>query len=212
MPLIQGQVQGSLPSASLSGTTNNFGQGKLSELLVSQVHGRLGLLASAGNLFIASTAAAGVTIPVSSATAPTFTLYNPAGSAINAELLWINIGITVVTSVASPLLLGYTSGITAGTAPSSTTARAISNAKLGAGNAAICQLYTAATITAVTTFFTIGQVTATNATAGNSLGPSFATDLMGGIVLTPGSFVHVCGTAAQTSATTISLLYAEYPV
>lgn len=213
MPLIQVGV-GKTPSASAPvGSTNTNAAGdNLGNLVVSQAQPRYGKLAYDGNLFWASTAAAGVTIPISSATAPTFTLYNPIGSSVNATLLWINIGITVVTSVASPILLGFTSGVVAATAPSSTTARAVQNAKLGVGNAAVSQFYTAATITAVTTFITIGQVTATNATAGNSLGPPFNVDLMGSIMLPPASFIHVCGTAAQTSPTTISLLYAETPV
>ena len=212
MPLIQGNAA-KVPSASITGTTTSLLQGNTSELIASQLHGRLGQAAYNGNLFIASTAAAGVTIPISSTTAPTFTLLNPLGSNVNAELLFITIGITVVTSVASPLLLGYLGGLTSATNPTSTTARAITNAKLNSGNASICNFFTAATLAAATTLFaTIGQITATNATAGNSLGPWFATDLQGGMLLTPGSLVHVCGTAAQTSPTTISLWYAEYPV
>ena len=213
MPLIQVAVS-KTPSASIAPgtTTQNASADNLGNMVISQAQARYGKLAYDGNLFWASTAAAGVTIPISSATAPTFTLFNSIGSTVNLHLLWISIGITVVTSVASPLLLAFSSGLTSATVPSSTTARAVQNAKLGAGNPAVGQLFTAATITAATTFLTIGHVTATNATAGNSLGPPFNQELYGGILLPPGSFIHVCGTAAQTSPTTISLLYAELPV
>lgn len=208
MPQIQGSVLGSLPTASIAAgsTVNTFVQGKLGELAVSQTHGRLGLVTSLGNVFVASTAAAGVTIPISSATAPTFTLYNPIGSNVQAELLMLNIGITNATTVVSPLLLGYSSGLTAATAPSSTTARAVTNAKLG-GAASVSQFYTAATITAATTFVTIGSVSATSGAF-----PNFNLDLMGSLILTPGSFVHVCGTAAQSSASSVSLWFAEFPL
>lgn len=213
MPLIQVAV-GKTPSASIAAgtTTANLPGDNLGNAVISQSQGRYGKLAYDGNLFWASTAAAGVTIPISSATAPTFTLFNGIGSTVNLQLLWISMGITVVTSVASPILLAFSSGLTAATVPSSTTARAVQNAKLGAGNPGVGQFFTAATITAATTFINIGQVTATNATAGNSLGAWFNQELFGSIVLPPASFIHVCGTAAQTSPTTISLLYAELPV
>lgn len=212
MPQIQGNIT-KVPTASATGTTTSFLQANTTEIVASQLHGRLGSAAYNGNLFMASTAAAGVTIPISTTTSPTFTLLNPIGSSVNCELLAITIGITVVTSVASPILLGYLGGVTSATNPTSTTARAITNAKLNSGNSPLANLFTAATLAAaVTTFATIGQITATNATAGNSLGPWFSADLQGGILLTPGSLVHVCGSAAQTSPTTITLWYAEYPV
>lgn len=212
MPLIQGNAS-KVASASVSGSTNSFLQGNTAEIIASQLHGRLGQAAYNGNLFIASTAAAGVTIPISTTTSPTFTLLNPIGSSVNCELLAITIGLTVVTSVASPILLAYLGGLTSATNPSSTTARAVTNAKLNSGNAPVGNLFTAATLSAAATLFaTIGQITATNATAGNSLGPNFYTDLQGGLLLTPGSLVHVCGTAAQTSPMTVSLWYAEWPV
>lgn len=196
---------GKVPGSSLSAGFQPALAGAAGEMAVTELHGNAYKAAYDGRLFIASTAAAGVTIPVSSATAATFVLYNPIGSNVNAELVMLNIGITNATTVVSPLLLGYASGLIV--APTSVTARTINPALLGSNAAAQCQFYTTATIVAVTTFFTVGSVAA----AAGAL-PNFNLSLQGGIVLSPGSLVHVCGTAAQTSASTISLLYAEWPV
>lgn len=212
MPQIQGVVA---PPSSASindgNTVTTFLQGKAGELVDAKLRGDYFTANYRGRSFLAATAAAGVTPPVSSSTAPTFTLYNPFGSGTVVELLRLTMGLTVVTSVASPILLGYISGLLVG--PTSVTSRAVTSANLGlATTTPVTQLYTAATLAAAaTTFATVGQVTATNATAGNGLGGPIQIDLNGSIILQPGSLVHVCGTAAQTSPFTISAWFSEWP-
>lgn len=205
MPVIYG-LTGNVPSTSLGDNTNNaILQGKAGEVAVAELHQPGYLAAYRGRGFIASTAAAGVTIPISSTTAPTFTLYNPIGSGVVAELSLLNIGITNATTVVSPFLLAYISGLLV--APTATTARTINAALIGGGTVAQCQFFTAATLAAAaTTFVTIGSVSAASGAF-----PNFNADFKGSLVLTAGSLVHVCGTAAQTSASTISLIYSEWP-
>lgn len=210
MPVIQGLI-GGIPTTSLNDNSNGyFLQGKAGELIDANLHDSGYVASYRGRMMVAATAAAGVTIPISTTTAPTFTLYNPIGSGVVAELRHINIGSVTATFVVSPLLLGYISGIVAGTVPTSTTARTITNANLsGLTNATPqCQLYTTATLSAApTTFVTFGSISATS-----GLGPNFNYDVKGMLTLSPGSLVHICGTAAQTQAMTISLLYAEWPI
>src|SRR5262245_24273140 len=104
MALVQAVVGG--VGNNPAGSTPPIALGAQADLLHSQVHGKWYHAARLGRLFIGSTAAAGTTIPVSSATAATFTLYNPAGSGVNVELVRYNCGITNATMVTSPILLG----------------------------------------------------------------------------------------------------------
>jgi hypothetical protein len=205
MPVMYGTV-GAPSSPSLGEQTSNAAlQGKQGDLVVSELHSRGWTAAYRGRMFIASTAAAGVTIPVSSTTSPTFLLWNPPGSGVVAEILKINIGITNATTVVSPFLLGYASGVAV--APTLTTRVTINPALIGGAGSPQVQLWTSATITATTTFLTIGSVSATSGAFAN-----FNEDLQGAVGLTPGSLAHVCGTAAQSSASAISVIYAEWPL
>jgi len=194
----------------VDGTNPIVPQGKQGELLKADLHGKWWSAAYRGRVFVGGTAAAGTTIPISSATAATFVLFNPLGSGINVELISYDLGITVVTSVASPVLLGIITGLVL--APTGLTALTASPALLGGSSVAQAKLYSVATLAAAATlFYTLGQITATNATAGNALGPNFHYEFEGRIGLAPGSLVHVCGTAAQTSPTTQTFAWAEWP-
>jgi len=206
MPVMFGTVGAPSSTSAADASNQAVLQGKAGEIIKADLHGYGYTAAYRGRLFLAATAAAGVTIPISSSTSPTFTLYNPIGSGVVAELLKLNIGITNATTVVSPLLLGAISGLIV--APTSVTARSIISANLGGAGVALAQLYTAATLAAAATnFLTVGSVSATSGAF-----PNLNYDLNGCLLLQPGSLVHVCGTAAQTSASTISLLYAEFPL
>lgn len=207
MPQIQGVVAAPSSASIPDGTSvNTFLQGKAAELVDAKLRGDYFTANYRGRMFWAATAAAGNTIPISSTTAPVFTLYNPFGSGTVVELLRLNIGITNATTVVSPLLLAYISGLLVG--PTSVTSRAVTSANLGlATTTPVTQYYTAATLAAAaTTFITIGSVAA----AAGAL-PNYNYDLNGSVILQPGSLVHVCGTAAQTSASAISACFAEWP-
>jgi hypothetical protein len=206
VPLIQTATTTTLPNVPTGATTQSVSGGRQGEILASEVHGQLFAAARSNNQYLAATAAAGVTIPISSTTAPTFTLFNPVGSGVVAELIQLNIGITNATTVVSPLLLGYISALAV--APTSTTTRAVTSSLIGGAVANASLFFTAGTLAAAaTTFVTIGSVSATSGAF-----PNFNVDLRGGLVLLPGSLVHVCGTAAQTSAAAISLWFNEWPL
>lgn len=194
------------------GTTNTadsqdppIALGRQNDQMVSDVHGKWYTSAYRGRLFEGSTAAAGTTIPVSSATAATFTLYNPIGSGVNLELVSYDSSVQNATTVVSSILLGIASGLIV--APTAVTALTVRSGLLGSNAAALGQLYSVATIVATTTFFHVGAYGATS----GAFGPVHY-DFDGKIILAPGSLVHVCGTAAQTSASAQSISWAEWGI
>lgn len=189
--------------------------GRQGEGLVSELHGKWYTQARDGNVFHGSSLVAGTIIPISTATAATFALYNPLGSGVNLELIAYELGMTVVTDIASPIGLGYSASVGGSVvAPTTVTALTPVNGLLGKGNAPQARLYSAATIVATTYFKTLFNFTATNATAGNALGPaSFKYDFDGSIIMPPGTLIHVCGLVAPSaSPVTHDFVWAEVPV
>lgn len=177
--------------------------GKQSEQLAALVHGDLYHAALRSKLFHGSTAPAGVTIPISSATAATFLLYNPAGSTVNLEVLELIVAMANATMVVSPLLLGVISAVPTGLTEITATVMA---GKIGSALAA-GKLYSAATIVAATAFMAVSGFSAT--AAGMQHHP---VNLRGGLIIPPGFGVHLCGTAAQAQAAACRISWAEWLV
>lgn len=202
--IAQGIVASPAAANNADGAIVSQMMGKQGEALMSEVHGKWYNAAIRGNLFIGSTAAAGTTVPVSSATAATFTLYNPIGSGVNVELVRYNAGSTTTTLVAGGILLGLASNLIV--APTSVTALTTRAALLGGNAAAKARLYSVATIVATTDFYTMFSVSATS-----GLGPNFSHDFDGSVVLAPGSLAHVCAFAAQTQTWDQTFVWAEWP-
>jgi hypothetical protein len=177
--------------------------GRQGEAIVAELHGKWYSAALNGKLFIGSTAAAGTTIPISSATAATFALYNPASSGKNIELARYTLSPNNATLVVSAVQLGIATGI----ATPAGTALTPRSALLG--NSATPQglLYSAATIVATTSFYHMFGVSATAGLAGPLLH-----DFDGSVLLAPGSLVHVTGTAAQSQAHAQTFVWAEWPI
>lgn len=179
--------------------------GRQGDTFVSDFHGKYFSQAKSGRLFFGSTAAAGTTPPVSSATAATFTLLNPLGSGVNAELISWDAGLTAATTVVGSLLLGIGTSLLIN--PTGQTALTMRCGLLGSAQP-VCRLLSVATIVACTDFFVISSVDAVTSTAAARLGCDFD----GKIILPPASLVHVCGSAAQVSAFTQTMVWAETPV
>lgn len=201
------QIQGVVPNIGSvnhgDGVNPVVSLGKQGEQLAALLHGDLYNGANRSKIFHGSTAPAGVTIPISSATAATFYIYNPANSVVNLELLELIVAMANATEVVSPLLLGLTTAVPTGLTEITATIMAgkIASA-LPAG-----KLYSAATIVAATNFFLLSGFTAT--AAGFQAHPI---NLRGGLILPPGYGLHLCGTAAQTQAAAARVSWAEWPV
>jgi hypothetical protein len=206
---------GPLPTASIASGSGAIGMGKQTDAWVSEVHGKWYTQAVNGNVFHGSTLVAGTIIPISTATAATFALYNPLGSGVNLELIAYELGISVVTVIATPIGLGFSSSVGGAVAvPTSPTSLTVRNGLLGAGKAPQAQLYSVATVVATTYFKTLFNFTATNATAGNGLGPaSYKYDFDGTLLMPPGTLIQTCGLVApSTSASTQGFTWAEIPI
>lgn len=198
---------GGLGSPNLQGATpqNAFG-GHQGDQYVSEVHGKSWSANRGGGHFYASTAAAGVTIPISSATAATYVIYNPIGSGVRCELVDLTIGATSATLVVSPIGFGVIKGLTL--APTGLTALTVQSGMIGGGGVNQVQAFSAATLANAATLF--DWFFSVSATSG--LGPNFTKEFDGKRGLMPGSLVHVVGTAAQTQATAITSSWNEWPL
>ena len=174
--------------------------------------------AALGNVFIGSTAAAGVALPISTGTAVTCALWNVTSNK-NAVLLKATIGYTSGTialgtfgianqycgfalATAAPLSV-FTDGVLGTT---------IRNAKLGAGNGTSMRFTpSAATLTAGgTAAYWFGK-SIESATAGLGIF-SCTEDFDGGLIVPPGQMVFLCGSVAQTGIFTCSLMWAEVEI
>ncbi len=206
MALSQGIVTNPATTNQADGGLPNFGMGRQNDQYVSEIHGRWYTAAYRQKLFRGSTAATGLTIPISTSTTPTFTLYNPIGSGINVELVRYASSVQNATHVVSSVLLGIITNLTV--APTSVTALTTGPAVFGGSGVPAALLYSGATLAAqATVFYNIGAYGATALTGMDGIEHQFD----GMLLLAPGSLVHVCGTAAQSQASTQTFTWAEWP-
>lgn len=178
-------------------------------------------LALSGRCYIGSTAVAGVVIPVSTTTAPTFLLWNPAGSGVNAVLNKMMIGAPADgTNDFVSLGLSYvpSAGSQIGTGAPVVTGTFVAplNALIGNGAPASKMRFAPATATLVaagTFFYTLGFTAFEGDIATTALAPvALIHDFNGGVVVPPGVSVHVVADEAAGLTTEITLTWAEVPV
>ena len=173
--------------------------------------------AAQGNVFIGSTAAAGVAFPISTGTAATFGLWNTSTNK-NAALLRLTVGYTSGTIALGTIGIASTYGGFAVSAEGNITAftngalgTTIRNALLGAGKASVMRFTpSAATVVANNAALWTG-CSIESATAGLGI---FRCDydFDGGAILPPGQFAYLCGSVAQTGVFTCSLTWAEVDI
>jgi hypothetical protein len=168
-------------------------------------------LARQGQLFIAY---ATVTAPVIWSTAagtggPLLWNNSNAGkNYVNAVIMGIGAAVTTAATAASSL--GITGG--ASTAPSSTTSiDAVKNCLIG-GPAPVCNTYRIGTVSTAGTFFMPVLTLGTGALTVSNVAMSWV-DIGGAVVVPPGCFASVAGSATATTAVAdIALLWAEIPI
>lgn len=203
MPVTYGIVNPPSNTSYTDGVNAAALQGKAGEQIVSELHGKWYTSAYRGRVFSTGVLIAGVTIPVNTTTAPTFTLYNPLGSGVNLELITLDVGWPAAATTVVATLLGSTSV----QAPSSVTAGNIYSTMIGAGAVPQAKFYTAATITAITQHMPLLQITST---ADAMTASHYEFD--GAIILAPGSLFTLLSTPVQTGVAMPALRWAEYPV
>jgi len=167
----------------------------------------------AGRVFIGSTAAAGVALPVETGTAVTFGLWNTTTNK-NAIPLWISMAYVSGTIVVGGFgLANQACGFAIGTAAplSAFTGGTPKNALLGYGAASAMQFTpSAATLSAGgTRCYLLGSAHEI-ATAGPGVSVIHH-DFNGALVVPPGQLLFPCYSIAQTGVFSISMGWAEVP-
>jgi hypothetical protein len=197
------------PGVAQDGTRTMPRLGRHKEVIQANLRGEFAEASQRGNIYIGSTPAAGVTVPIYSNTTQQFVLHNPVGNNKRFNLLSVVIGYISGTQVAGHYCLAnqtlLTSAITG-------TAGLIQSGRLqapGVASGSTGLLYTAATVVAFTYLraLALSQVvqaaTATNA-------PWLAKeDLRGVITVMPGSAIAVAANVAAAVVASIALEWEE---
>jgi hypothetical protein len=203
MPVLYGAVGAPSNVSIADGQNAPALQGKAGELNVSELHGKWYTSAYRGRVFSTGVLIAGVTIPVNTTTAPTFTLFNPLGSGVNLELISLDVGWPAAAASVVGTLLGTTGVQT----PTATTAGNIYSLLIGAGAVPQGKFFTAATIVAITQHMPLMNIS----TVTDTMNPAHV-DFDGRVVLAPGSLFTLTSTPVQTAVALPALSWAEYPV
>lgn len=200
------------------GTNPVVRAGKNGEIIASPLHGKYAEAAARGQVFVASTLAAGIVVPFIAATvASKFTLVNPAASGFNIELIDINVlqvpGTALITGLGmafqGPLAStgGYPGTLTVSTGSHACTL-------IGSGAVPPCVHYSAATHTNVAianltpVIWLFNNVATTVITQGPT---NYQFD--GKFIMPPDTACLLVDSITGTqSAAAISLTYAAFPI
>jgi hypothetical protein len=203
MPIEYGLVAAPSNTSAPDGSNAAILQGKAGEQIAAELHGKWYTAAYRNRVFIGSSLIAGVTIPVNTTTAPTFTLFNPLGSGVNLELITFDVGWPAAATTVIGTLLGSVSTQT----PTAVTAGGtIISVPIGAGGVSQAKLYTAATIVAITTHIPLLGVTSTT---DGMIASHYEFD--GRLIIAPGGLITITSTPVQTGVAIPSFAWAEWP-
>lgn len=169
----------------------------------------------AGNMFIGSTAAAGVAIPAYNATAQVFGLWNPLGSNVTAVPVFISVGIaTVGTPAVADLSLSILTNtgaqIATGSPITAFTGSTPVNARLGTGKVSQVRFTaSAATMSAPSHLMSLGA-SQESATPGTGIFNIYF-PFNGTLGVDPGTYIGIGGSAAIGQTAAVSLFWYEIP-
>jgi hypothetical protein len=170
---------------------------------------------AAGNVFLATTAAAGVALPLATATAATVMLWNTSTTK-NAVLMNLNIGYTSGTIAIGQFgLSSFQAGFNIATgAPITAITKATPiNALVGSGKSSAMTMANVTATVAATTMLPLWWSGFSNEIATAMPGITLChTDFDGSIIVTPGQAVVVVGSVAQTGLFSVTLSWAEVDV
>ena len=190
--------------------------GRHGEQLSSEIHGKYYTAAARSNIFLGSTVIAGVALPVNAVNVVSkFTLWNPLGSGVNAELIEFGIGIDSATTVVNGIVAGFQFGVGAATTVPGTLTALTTSIALGgvsSGTTPKSTLYSAATLVNAAV---LGPLLPIFGGFGAVTDGALAPDphkFDGKVVLPPGSLVTFLTTVVVETATFCGLTWAEWPV
>jgi hypothetical protein len=193
--------------------------GNSGEQIVQELNGRYYEQVVRGNVFIYSTAAAGIALLVPAVTGNHPTIWNPTGSGYNFIPLRLVLGYVAGNNAPTNIVFAHTpnAGSTIGAAlPIPTfTDVAARNALLGSGKTSRMRWAPAVcTFTVIPAFIMTSGISLFTGVAATAVAPfQICVDFDGTIVMPPGNALSICTVAATTTATfTVSLIGMELPV
>ena len=197
------------PQILADGVRTKLRTDRLGALVTKDVTGRWAEAAHRDELYICSTAAAGVTIPIYSNTTQQFVLYNPLNSKFKYEILKAWVGYVSGTHVAGHLCWAYQPDLTKTV---SGTAGLYASGRLANSAPASLQCLVAATVTAMT-YLRPWKYSQAVATAASAITPWVAEDdTDGSIVIEPGSSLAIAANVAAAMVATVGALVREVPL
>ena len=202
-----------------NGTTERYQSGGAAgQAFVDQLYGKYYELLISGQIFIAAAAVGGTALPIYSATAQTFMIWNPANSGYNLKPICAKWGYKDTTSTAAFLCWGYKTSMGSATgtgAPCSAyTGATPVNALLGSSGDSTT-LFAPATATVIAPSFLRPAGPNTLAAAGNetaapySMVEFFDEDPL---IIAPGSALFACNSIAASTKWCVSVTYAKIAV
>jgi hypothetical protein len=207
---IVGQPASGSANAILSGRA-----GQLGDVIMSELHGRYYETTYRNNSFLlsVSTAAAVTAFSGAAGGTPMLAIFNPSGSGRNAVLNKVSVGNVVAASAAGTVSFALWFGATAAITQATTVTPWNMGTQLQSGsvvtgfrNVALTSSTAASNAIALSSYY---WATA----AGVGLVSNGIIDLEGAVIVPPGSYCALGGSAALTSATWIgSLQWEEVPV
>lgn len=212
MPLSQGNIVapgGGLGFAASSGP-QTISLGRFGETLATELHGKFYTAVKAGRGFIA--AQTGITIPVNAAAlVSVFSLWNPMGSGVDAELVDADIWTVSATLVVNDVALYYQAGVGSAIAVPGTLTKA-NPVNLYAGAAPglnQVQYYTA--LTHVGTPSLLQPLVDIQATATGIAGSGHY-EFDGKVIIPPGTVISIATTTGAEASAGAALKWTEWPV
>lgn len=203
------------PSAAGNNAVVNGRSGQLGDAIISELHGRYYETTYRGNSFLlsVSTAAAVTAFTGAAGGTPMIALFNPSGSGRNAVLNKVSVGNVVAASAAGTVHFGLYFGTTAAITQATTTTPWNMATQLQSGsaltgfrNVALTSSSAANNMIPLASYYWATAAGATLVTGG-------PIDLEGAIIIPPGSYAALGGSAALTSATWVgSMQWEEVPV
>ena len=203
------------PTVNLTtGTTFPVQLGKNGDLLTSGMHGNYSAATRAGGVFLGSTLAAGIAVPFNATTLSSkFTLWNPASSGVDVELIELGMGFDSATVIVNSIAMGFMPNLTTGSGiPTSLTAAAggTMSTFVGNGSTPKAGVYSAATLTNTAVLGPLLMLFTASATAITSA-ESLTYRFDGKIWLPPDSLCALVTTVtAGQTAGPVSIVWAEY--
>jgi len=193
--------------------------GNAGELIVQELNGRYYEQAMRGNIFVYSTAAAGIALIVAAVTGNHPTVWNPTGSGYNFVPISITLGYVSGANAPGSLALFYTpnAGSAIGTAAPVVTFTHVApvNALIGGGRASVMRWSPAvSTYVAVPTWLATLGISLFTGVAATAVAPfQLRYDFDGTLVLAPGNALHVTAIQATTTALfTVTIVGMELPI